>query len=230
MKSNALIIGNSDGIGLAITKKLLEEGWTIVGISRSNSPIKKSTYKHIVSDVREEDYIKKLRTILEEENPFDICIYCVGIGELLDFSDMEMDVKIVDVNLLRMIKTVSQVIPSMLQNKKGHFIGLSSFADELLSEEAPSYHASKAGFSNYLEGLTLALKTKPVYITNLRFGFVDTKMAKDDVKPFMMSVLRATEHLKKCIENKPARYTAPRIAIPFVKFHRFILNLKILFQ
>ena len=28
------------------------------------------------------------------------------------------------------------------------------------------YHASKAGFSNYLEGLALALKPKGVYISN----------------------------------------------------------------
>jgi hypothetical protein len=51
----------------------------------------------------------------------------------------------------------------------------------LLSSEAPSYHASKAGSSNYLGGLASALKTKGVHVTNVRFGFVDTKMAKGDV-------------------------------------------------
>lgn len=66
-------------------------------------------------------------------------------------------------------------------------IGVSSLAVELLSAEAPSYHASKAGFSNYLGGLALALKPKGVYVTNVRLGFVDTKMAKGDFNPFMMS-------------------------------------------
>ncbi len=229
MKNTALIIGNSDGIGLAISKELLSEGWTIVGISRSDSPIKNSSYKHIVSEVQNVDYSEKLRIILEEDQ-FDICIYCVGIGELLDFSNMEKDVMVVDVNLLGMIKAVSQVIPSMLNNGKGHFIGISSIADELLSDKGPSYFASKAGFSNYLEGLALALKSKPVHITNVRFGFVDTKMAKGKIKPFMMSVDRAAQHLKKCIEYKPARYSAPRFLIPLVKFRKFIFNLKILFQ
>lgn len=230
MKSTALIIGNSNGIGLAISKELLSEGWTIVGISRSDSPIKNSYYNHIVSEVQDVDYPEKLRIILEEEDPFDICIYCVGIGELLDFSNMENDVRVVDVNLLGMIKAVSQVIPSMLKNGKGHFIGISSIADELLSDKGPSYHASKAGFSNYIEGLALALKSKPVHITNVRFGFVDTKMAKGNIKPFIMTVDRAAQHLKKCIEYKPARYTAPRVVIPLVKFRKFIFNLKILFQ
>lgn len=230
MKNTALIIGNSDGIGLAITKELLSEGWIIVGLSRSDSSIKNPSYKHIVSDVQDGDYSEKLRIIVEEEDPFDICIYCVGIGERLDFSNMDNEVRAVDVNLLGMVKAVSQVIPSMLKNEKGHFIGISSVADELLSDKGPSYHASKAGFSNYLEGLALALKSKPVYITNVRFGFVDTKMAKGNIKPFIMTVDRASQHLKKCIENKPARYTAPRVIIPFVKFRKFMLNLKILFQ
>jgi short-subunit dehydrogenase len=98
----------------------------------------------------------------------------------------------------------------------------------MLSPEAPSYHASKAGFSNYLESLALALKPKGVQVTNLRFGFVDTKMAKGDVKPFMMSVERAAEHLLLCIEKKPVLYTTPRIVIPLVKFRRWMLRLKTL--
>ena len=32
----------------------------------------------------------------------------------------------------------------MVKRGRGHFIGVSSMADELLSVEAPSYHASKA--------------------------------------------------------------------------------------
>jgi NAD(P)-dependent dehydrogenase (short-subunit alcohol dehydrogenase family) len=104
-------------------------------------------------------------------------------------------------------------------------IGVSSLADELLSAEAPSYHASKAGFSNYLGGLALAMKPKGVHVTNVRFGFVDTKMAKGDVKPFMMSVEKAVELLKTCIRKKPVVYTAPRIAIPLVKFRKFMMRL-----
>ena len=99
-------------------------------------------------------------------------------------------------------------------------------ADELLSSEAPSYHASKAGFSNYLEGLAFALRPKGVNVSNVRFGFVDTKMAKGDVKPFMMDVDRAAQHLLACIEKKPVRYTAPEIVIPLVSFRRWMLRLR----
>jgi len=227
MTGKALLIGNSDGIGLAVTRELLKQGWKVVGISRSDSPLEDPSYQHIVAEVQDSQYVVKLKSVLEKNDPPDLCIYCVGIGELLDLSNMEYETKIFEVNLLGMIKTVSYVIPLMVTRGKGHFIGLSSLADQMLSAEAPSYHASKAGFSNYLEGLALALKPKGVHVSNVRFGFVDTKMAKGDVKPFMMGVERAALHLLACIRKKPVRYTAPWTMIPLVKFRSWMLRLKI---
>ncbi|MBN1621753.1 MAG: SDR family NAD(P)-dependent oxidoreductase [Endomicrobiales bacterium] len=227
MSIKALIIGNSDGIGLAVTRILLKKKWDITGISRSKSSIEDPLYKHIVANVQDNNYVEHLKSIIDDNKPIDSCIYCAGIGELLDPSNMEKETEIFNVNLIGMVKTVTHVIPSMLRSGKGHFIGLSSVADEMLSSEAPSYHASKAGFSNYLESLALHLKPKGVFVTNVRFGFVDTKMAKSNIKPFMMSVDQAVIHLLKCIEKKPARYTAPKIIIPLIKFRDFILRLSL---
>jgi len=49
------------------------------------------------------------------------------------------------------------------------------------------------------------------------------------MKPFMMGVERAAQHLVSCIEKKPVRFTAPRIVIPFVKLYSSLLRLKILY-
>jgi len=227
VSGKALIIGNSDGIGLATTIELRKRGWTVVGVSRSVSVIKDSAYEHIVVDVQDEEFVSRLKSILET-GPLDLCIFCAGIGELLDVSNMESEVGIFNVNLTAMVKAASCVIPPMVKKGNGHFIGLSSVADEMLSPEAPSYHASKAGFSSYLEGLALALKSTGVSVSNVRFGFVDTKMAKGDVRPFMMGVNRAVRHLLICIDKKPIRYTAPWIVIPLVKFRSWIMRLSTL--
>ena len=225
MKQKALIIGNTSGIGLAITKKLLDQDRSVTGVSRRQSTINRKSYEHYTADVSSSEYKEILQSISNAGEPIDLCIYCAGIGELLDLSDMSKESEIVDVNLLGMIKTASVVIPQMAKRGRGHFIGLSSVADELLSAEAPGYHASKTGFSNYLESLALALRPKGVFVTNVRFGFVDTKMAKGDVRPFMMSVDRAVQHLFKCIAKKPVRYTAPKIVIPLIKFRKCMMRL-----
>jgi short-subunit dehydrogenase len=181
-----------------------------------------------VADVQDGEYLVKLKSVLRRFQPVDVCIYCAAIGERLDVSDMEAEAKIVDVNMLGMVRTVSQVLPPMVKRGRGHFIGLSSLADELLSPEAPSYHASKAGFSCYLESLALAVKSKGVHVSNVRFGFVDTKLAKGDIKPFMMGTTRAAEHLLTCMQRKPVRYTAPWVVIPLVRFRNWMLRLSVL--
>jgi short-subunit dehydrogenase len=102
------------------------------------------------------------------------------------------------------------VIPEMVRAGRGHFIGLSSQADALVSAEAPSYAASKAGLSSYLEGLGLACRPRGVFVTNLRLGFVDTKLAKAPVKPFMVTADAAAQRIMRCVAERPLRHTFPR--------------------
>ncbi len=220
----ALLVGNSDGIGLATTTRLLAGGWNVIGVSRSESPIVNTLYSHMVLDVGDSRYSELLGELVREV-PLDLCIYFAGIGAFLDFADMGNEARVIDVNLTGMVRTAAAVIPQMVNRGKGHFIGISSMADELVSAEAPSYYASKAGFSSYLSSLALALKPRGVHVTNVRFGFVDTKMAKGEVKPFMMSVEKAVDHLETCISRKPVRYAAPLVAIPMVKLRKLMMSL-----
>ncbi|MEN8223655.1 MAG: SDR family NAD(P)-dependent oxidoreductase [Acidobacteriota bacterium] len=230
MEKTAIIIGNSDGIGLAVSQRLLDEGWNVTGISKSGSKIKEKDYEHHKCDVTSSKYKVELKKIINKNGVPDLCIYCPGIGELLDLDDMDTDIRTFEVNLIGMVRTVSVVIPEMEEKGSGHFVGLSSFADEMLSYDSPAYSASKAGFTAYLESLALALEDTGVKVTNVRFGFVNTKMAKGDVKPFIMPVEKAADHLMKCIRKKPSRYSAPAIVIPFIKFRRIMLNMKIFFK
>ena len=163
MKQKALFIGNSDGIGLATTKRFLKTGWEIFGISRSDSSIKDEYYHHHIADVSESSY-SDLLSKLVRENPPELCIYFAGIGELLNLSDMSKEAKVIEVNFTGMVRTAAIVIPEMVKQQHGHFIGISSMADELISADAPSYSASKAGFSNYLAGMAKAVKKKGVNV------------------------------------------------------------------
>ena len=85
--STALLIGNSDGIGLKVTEALIARGYRVVGISRSRSSIDHERYKHHVCEVQNPDYDSILRSVLKTHHPIDVCLYCVGIGEFLEFYD-----------------------------------------------------------------------------------------------------------------------------------------------
>jgi short-subunit dehydrogenase len=224
----ALIIGNSDGIGLALTKRLLAQGWIVTGVSRRESSLEAPEYDHTVLDVSAPRYPDRLRELQDRRGPFDVCVYCAGIGELLDVSDLSGEGHVFRVNLVGAVETASIVIPSMIAASRGHFVGLSSIGDEVLSADAPSYAASKAGLSSYLGGLALAVRPRGVRVSNVRFGFVDTKMAKSPVKPMMISVERAVDVLMRCLARRPARVTYPWTMAILVRAIRWIGLVKLL--
>ena len=107
-------------------------------------------------------------------------------------------------------RTIEVVLPRMLAAGAGHFIGLSSLAYALITPETPSYAASKAGLSSYLIGLAAALRPQGVHVSTVRFGFVDTKMAKSNVRPMMITVDTAVDVLMRCVRTRPVVVSYPR--------------------
>jgi short-subunit dehydrogenase len=221
--TRALVVGNSDGIGLALTKRLLAKGWTVTGVSRRAAPMDDSGYDHTVADVSLSDYRGRLQALQARRGPFDVCVYCAGIGERLSAKlDLSREAEVFRVNLVGAVETAQVVLPPMIAAASGHFVALSSIGDEVPSADAPSYAASKAGLSSYLAGLALALRPRGVFVSNVRFGFVDTKMAKAPVKPMMITAERAVDVVMRCLERRPARVTYPWRMAAIVRVLRWI--------
>lgn len=211
MQGRAIILGNSDGIGLAITRQLLDQGWAVDGLSRSASPLDAANYTHVIADVRGGDFADILDGIVAKQPP-DLCIYCVGIGEPFDPEDLGEAERTLDANLLGAARCLRVVLASYLARGGGTFVGLSSIGDAFPSAEAPSYAASKIGMTYLLEGMARATRSSGVRLVNVRLGFVDTKMAKSPVKPFLLSAERAAERIleRVLVAAPPARVTIPR--------------------
>lgn len=211
---HALLIGSSDGIGLALTRSLLRDGWRVIGLSRSPSPVEAAGYTHHVLDVCAPSYPARLSALVDATPALALCVYCAGIGQFLRLDTgaeaLAAERRVFETNLLGAVATLEVVLPTLLRARRGHFIGLSSQADELIDPNAPSYAASKAGLSSYLEGLALACRSRGVHVTNLRFGFVDTKMAKSAVRPFMISPEAAAARIRHCMRARPIRDTFPK--------------------
>jgi NAD(P)-dependent dehydrogenase (short-subunit alcohol dehydrogenase family) len=208
--NSALLIGNSDGIGLALTRRLLDQGWSVTGVSRSPSPLEHERYHHHVADVRAAEYGQILGRAAADLGALDVCVYLAGIGQELSLGDLAAERAVFEVNLMGLVHTVESILPRMLAAGRGHFLALSSLADHFCNPGAPSYSASKAGVSSYLEALALAVRGRGVHITNIRLGFVATKMAQSDVTPVQISADRAADLILGCMARRPIRFTYPR--------------------
>ena len=222
----ALVIGNSDGIGLALTRLLLDAGWSVAGVSRRASAVRSAAYEHTVQDVREASYPAQLADIVARLPELTACIYCAGIGEFLDVETLAAERAVFETNLIGAVATAQVVIPAMVRARRGHFIGVSSQADGLIDSRAPSYAASKAGLTSYLEGLALATRPHGVSVTNVRLGFVDTKMAKSAVRPFMIPAEAAARRIYRSMQRRPIRDTYPKRMAVLLYFVRLAASIR----
>ena len=207
---HATIIGNTDGIGLALTRRLLSEGWAVTGLSRRPATVEHERYVHVAADVTDPAYPQALSRALAAAGRADLCVYAAGVGDLLDLADLAAQTRAIEVNLLGLARTAEVVVPHMLTAGGGHLVGLSSLADALITPQAPGYAASKAGMSSYLIALGATLRPHGVAVSTVRFGYVDTKMALGPVKPMMITVDRAVEVLMRCVRTRPAVVSYPR--------------------
>jgi NAD(P)-dependent dehydrogenase (short-subunit alcohol dehydrogenase family) len=224
---HALVIGNTDGIGLALTRKLLASGWAVSGVSRRPSSLDDHRYEHTVLDVTAPEYAQALAALLADRPPVVACFYCAGIGNLFDPDDLALEAQTFAVNLVGAALTVQTVVPAMLAAGRGHIVGLSSLADDGPSPEAPSYAASKAGLTAYLVSLALALRPRGVHVTAVRLGFVDTKMAKARVRPFMVSADQAADAVLRCLRTRTMQLTYPKRMGALVRVLRWMGALRV---
>lgn len=195
-----------------MTRALIARGEHVVGVSRSPSPLGPDGPRHIVQDIAALEYPQVLETLLADEGPFDACIFCAAIGSGLILPDLSQEARVIDVNFTSMVRTLAALTPGWLERGQGHLIGLSSLADDFYNADSPAYTASKAGFSHYLVSMGLKLRANGVYLTNIRFGFVDTKLPKASWKPLMMTVDQAAAHVLRCLETKPRQLSVPKFA------------------
>ena len=54
--SQVVISGTSRGLGLELVKIHLQDGWQVIGVARSRSPIDHPRYRHLTGDIPREDF------------------------------------------------------------------------------------------------------------------------------------------------------------------------------
>lgn len=222
-----LVVGCSDGIGLATVRGLLARGWRVTGVSRRRGPVEHPAYHHEVIDVAEPGYQAWLAAIVRVHGPFDAGLYCAGIGGHASLGDLSNDLRVFQVNLMAAIETAAALLPDMIEKRRGRFAVLSSQADQLVLPDHPSYAASKAALSAYFEALGLETRKAGVRITNIRFGFVDTKMARAPVRPFLRSTDWAADVVVRALAGRAIRVSRPRRLVPLVSLLRWLTRWRV---
>ncbi len=206
----AIIIGASSGIGNAVSKVLLAQNYSVVitGVEREilhkleDSQTTNLSVEYLNCMV--DDNSKSLDQMVEKLGGLDLLIFSAGIGNLNQNLGFEVENRANKLNILAFTEIANWAFNFFEKQGQGHFVSITSIAGLFGFREAPAYHAAKAYQINYLEGLVQKAKKtkKPIFITEIRPGFVDTQMTKDKKVFWMASAEKAANKIYKTIRKR----------------------------
>ena len=213
--SNSIVFGGTSGIGKELSKKLLLDGYKVVITGRSidllyelkaQYPDKVKVRQNDVQDIKQTEAI--FNEIADELGTVDIIIHCSGIGYENPNLEWNKEYDTLKTNVIGATKIYDLAFLLFKKQGFGHLVGISSIASLRGNRESPAYFASKAFQVNYLESLYFKareIKGGKVHITDVRPGFVDTKMALGDGIFWMSSLDKASNQIYSAIRRKKRR-------------------------
>jgi NAD(P)-dependent dehydrogenase (short-subunit alcohol dehydrogenase family) len=180
-----LITGTSQGIGHALTKLLLINGYSVIGTSTTGfDNINENNYKSYSLDLSNLDSITAFNKNLQSENiKIDILINNAGIGPDLDFELPEeiSFKKTFDVNVTGTAFFTEQMLQHL--NVGGKIINISSkmgSIDVCEKNDSVAYRMSKAALNMYTKILSNRLKGKQL-VASVHPGWVRTNISKSNI-------------------------------------------------
>lgn len=210
MSKNVIIVGASSGIGEALALEFAKQGYRIGITARRGEKLhaiktKAPTALHIFeSDVTKKQAIADLERLVETLGGLDLFVFSAGVGYLNNPLEYGLENKTNQLNVVAFTKIINWAMHFFQNQGRGHLVNISSVAKHRGSRNAPAYNASKAYQANYLEGLhqKMFAEKHPIYITDIRPGFVDTAMAQGDGLFWVANKAKAARQIYRAIKKK----------------------------
>ena len=221
MKDSIIITGASSGIGEALAYEYSKRGYSLGLCARrielleniKDSLPKENKVAISKIDISKTESISEvLLRLAKEIGNVKIIIANAGICEKSYPGEgtFLLDKKIIETNLLGSIATIDVGVEILKKNGGGQIVGISSVAGFRSLSSNPTYSASKAALSIYMEGIRDNLAKQNIFVTVLNPGFIDTPMNDHrKFRPFLISSEKGAKIMTEMIEKKVWSSTVP---------------------
>lgn len=174
----AIVTGSSSGLGLEITKSLLNSEYTVFGGSRSGTDLEHDNFYDVELDITSEESVEEFyETVREFTDKVHLVVNNAGICEMAPVT--EMSVETFESHLAT--NTVGpfllfQGLENFLVKNETHIISILSTAAHYGYPNVAAYNASKFGQLGLIEALKKEWKDHKLRFTNLFPGAIDTPL------------------------------------------------------
>ncbi|MEY9975857.1 3-oxoacyl-[acyl-carrier-protein] reductase [Lysinibacillus sp. RC79] len=185
----AIITGGSRGIGQAIVKKLAEEGAEIAFTYNSDKEAAEKTTKEFLQnginikayqlDIKSLSQIKSfIKSVLDDFGRIDILVNNAGVTRDSYLMMMGEDAwnDVIDTNLTGLFYITKQVLPTMIRQKNGSVINITSVGGLIGVAGQTNYSAAKAGIIGLTHSLAKEISAKKIRVNAVAPGYVETDM------------------------------------------------------
>ena len=203
-----LIVGASSGIGRELAIQYANNCNEVIAIARRKPLLCELAQYSSNIQIAQCDIsnIEETKTLLSTifKRTIHLAIICSGIGDFNSELDFAIEKQTIDVNIVGWTFCVDTIYKKFEEQSNGHLVILSSCSGLRGEPLAPSYSASKAYQINYIEALCKkAHKNKlPIYITDIRPGLVNTRMAKGSGLFWVMPTEKVAKQIINSISKK----------------------------
>ncbi|UJF36316.1 3-oxoacyl-ACP reductase FabG [Paenibacillus hexagrammi] len=197
-EQTVLITGASRGIGAAIAERFASVGLNVVIHYKESheaaNEVARSCMRHgakvltVSADLRSKDQILKMKEKLEQRDMVpDIVVNNAGVahyGLLTEITESDWD-HIMDVNLKGAFLCTQAFMATMIQNKYGRIINVSSIWGISGASCEVVYSTAKGGMNAFTKALAKELAPSGITVNAVAPGAVDTVMMsgfEDDEK------------------------------------------------
>jgi hypothetical protein len=177
MFKKVLITGVSRGMGQAIASQLLQEKFSVVGISRTDPGINHAQFQHWKYDLQQLNAVEEISREIKE---LDVLINNAGIGyfrSLANLRDQEIQAML-NLNLRVPILLTKKLLPKLLKSQ-GHVINIGSQSSLKGEKMGTGYCATKYGLRGFSEALFAECRNHQVKVTLINPGIVKTSFFDD---------------------------------------------------
>ena len=189
-KRLAVVTGAARGIGRAIVFELLKQGRIVTGLdinkdqlSELEEIVKEAGFEVITRcvDITNTGQLTKiLESLAAEYGGIGILVNNAGITRdklMMQMNEEDFD-KVINVNLRAAFIATSIAVRSMVRNKFGRIINLSSVAGVMGQAGSSNYAASKAGLIGMTKSVAREVGKKNVTANCIAPGFIMTEMTE----------------------------------------------------
>lgn len=185
----ALVTGASKGIGYAIAHKYAEQGANIAFTYLSSvekgqalekelqeKGVKAKGYRSDASDFAAAEQL--INDVVNDFGSLDILVNNAGITKdnlLLRISEADWD-DVININLKSCFNTVKAATKTMMKQRSGSIINMTSVVGLKGNAGQTNYSASKAGIIGFTKSVALELGSRGIRSNAIAPGFIETEM------------------------------------------------------